>query len=104
MQTMLKQTFFEAVIVLSLSVILCLVVTTLRPQGLNLFRLVPEKNKPADPLTGTNAISLAEALQHFGDGKTLFADARSPRIMRPVISRTHAPWRFIDSTRGLPAF
>jgi len=77
MQTTLRHTLIEAVMVLLLSVGLCLVVTVFRPQGLKLFRLAPEKSKPADQLTGTSAIPLAEAVQRFGDGKTLFADARS---------------------------
>jgi rhodanese-related sulfurtransferase len=78
MQTMLKQTLIEAIIVLALSVVLCLVVTALRPPGLALFRQSPERGVPADQPTATSAIPLAEAVQRFDDGKTLFADARSP--------------------------
>ncbi len=78
MQKTLKQTFYQAVIVLLLSIVLCLVVTALRPQGLKLFLQLPEKNRSSDQPTETSAIPLAEAIQRFGDGKTLFADARSP--------------------------
>jgi len=64
--------------VLVLSIGLCLVVTALRPQGLALFRQSPAREVSSGQPASINPISLAEAVQHFNDGKTLFADARLP--------------------------
>ena len=78
MTTILKQTFFEAVILVLVSVVLCLLVTMLRPGSPGFWHRAPETDQPSEQPAASRVITLALALQRFDDGKTLFADARSP--------------------------
>jgi len=78
MPTILKQTFFEAVIIVLLSLVLCLLVTMLRPGSPGFWRRAPEATEPSEQLAASRVITLAQAIERYDKGKTLFADARSP--------------------------
>jgi rhodanese-related sulfurtransferase len=77
MSGILKRTLYEATIVLLLSVGLCLAVTALRPGVWGLLRGAAPSEQPPEPQTGASRLGLDQAIQRFGDGVTLFADARA---------------------------
>ena len=76
----MKQTFYEAIIVIFVSVSLALVVNGLRPQGISLFTKSTQPSDQTKKRNKTNTIkeiSIPDAIEKFKAGTALFVDSRS---------------------------